>query len=176
MGNRGAGLASVDSYRVDSPLNTNHSFDLLPLGLLRHIAIWASTGITEAATSGPKQMSTLVLAIAESGLSDGDIPAYVGSHGIVRRAGSRQDDRLDSVGLHGLGRARAHAPAQHHFAAAQKIENARGAVRPLRISAFVMADALIVRRVAGGAEFPASHRGSLGIENHKSLALAKMLR
>lgn len=55
MGNRGAGLASVDSYRLDSPLNTNRGFYLLPLGLLRHIAIWASTGITEAATSGPKK-------------------------------------------------------------------------------------------------------------------------
>ncbi len=89
MGNRGAGVASVDSHRVDSPLNTNRSFYFLPLGLLRHIAIWASTGITEAATSGPKQMSTLVLAIAESGLSDGDIPAYVGSHGIVRGTRTR---------------------------------------------------------------------------------------
>ncbi len=34
VGNRGAGLASVDSYGVDSPLNTNRNLYLLPLGPL----------------------------------------------------------------------------------------------------------------------------------------------
>jgi hypothetical protein len=121
-------------------------------------------------------MSTLVLAIAEAGLGDGDIPAHVGSHGIVRGMRTRQDDRFDSIRYHRLGSARPHASAQHDATVTQQIKDARMTLRSLLVLAAVITDSLVVRCIGIGAEFPVLHGQTVYFEHHKSLALAKMLR
>ena len=117
-----------------------------------------------------------MLAIAESGLSDGNIPAYVGSHGIVRGTLTRQDDRFDSIRQHRLGSARPHTSAQNYAAVTQKVKDARATLRSLLLLARVIADSLVVRRIVIGAVFPVLHSQTVYFEHHKSPALAKMLR
>jgi hypothetical protein len=117
-----------------------------------------------------------VLAIAESGLSGGYIPAYVGSHGVVCGTRTRQDDRFDSIRHHRLGSARPHTSAQHNSAVTQKIKDARMTLRSLLLLVSVIADSLVVRRIVIGAEFPVLHSQAVYFEHHKSLTLAKMLR
>jgi hypothetical protein len=117
-----------------------------------------------------------VLAIAESGLSGGYIPAYVGSHGVVCGTRTRQDDRFDSIRHHRLGSARPHTSAQHNSAVTQKIKDARMTLRSLLLLVSVIADSLVVRRIVIGAEFPVLHSQAVYFEHHKSLTQAKMLR
>jgi hypothetical protein len=117
-----------------------------------------------------------MLTIAEAGRGDGDVPAYVGRHGIVRGTRTRQNDRFDSIRHHRLGSARPHTSAQHDTAVTQKVKDARMTLRSLLILASVIADSLVMRRIVIGAEFPILHSQTVNLEHHKSLALAKMLR
>jgi len=88
----------------------------------------------------------------------------------------RQNDRFDSIRHHRLGGARPHTSAQHDTAVTQKVKDARRTLRSLLIPVSVIADSLVVRRIAIGAEFPVSHSQTVYFEHYKSLALAKMLR
>lgn len=98
-----------------------------------------------------------MLAIAEAGLGIREVSAEVDRHGIVRGACARQNDRLESICRHELSWTRAHASAQHDTAIAQEIQNASAAFRSLLMLTFVIADSLIVGRVAVGTKLPAQH-------------------